>query len=73
MYVRELGFSLDATFPRSEVAGFYGNSVFSFLQSFRPVLHSGYTLPPTAERGYLFPTLLQHLLVVDFLMMALPG
>ena len=52
----ELGFSLDVAFPRSEAAGLYGNSVFSFLQGVHPVFHSGFTLPPTAQKGHLFST-----------------
>ena len=54
---------------RSGVAGSYGNSMFSLLRNFHTVLHSDCTnLHSHSIGGFPF---LQHLIFVDFLMMAI--
>ena len=60
--------------PRSGIARSYGNSLFSFSRTLQCVLHSDYTNLHSHQQYRKFPFsphTLQHLLFIDFLMLAI--
>ena len=64
---------LSGYMTRSGIAGSYGNSIFSFTRNLRAVLHCDHSNLHSyrhCRRAPCSPDLLQHLLFIDFLIMA---
>ena len=64
---------LSGYMPRSGIVGSYGNSIFNFLRIFQSILHRGSTNSRShkqCRRVPFSPHSLQHLLSVNFLMIA---
>ena len=58
--------------PRSEIAGSYGGFIPNFLRRLHTIFHSGYISLQSRNASVPFsPHPLQHLLFVDFLLMAI--